>query len=1068
APVVDPGQTLTVSEDAANSTTLGTVTASDVDTIGSLTGWTITGGNDQNIFAIDSATGQIRVADNSLLDFESNDSYTLSVRVGDGVNTSANEIVEISVLNVAEVNALWFSTASDVTTSGNPDLTEWDEDQTIQLGDPNLTFDANGGTTAGKLSVPGFKISNFQSGASAGIEAMHVVWSNITIGDPGSDFDLSTGDLLFSLGRDGVTLNSETEPDKTFDQNDVIVFRPTALGDYSAGDFFHLLEDPLGSTAIRGISLVETSGGLVVGDTTLDQGTFLLVEDGNDEDDQVYTYTVNSVGDGTTSGTEQILLEGSSSTEPNPIGNLRFSNPIDGVHIVNSNTTIGGVTLQAGDLLLSTSGVPDIAGVDVDDQDITRLRMTTTRIGNNYSSGTAELLLDASDIQLDAGSSSEDINALTFVEGAALNHAVGPISDTDSAVNEIAEDAVAGTTVGITAEAADVDAGDVVTYSLDNNASNRFNIDPTTGVVRLQGSLDYESALSHEIVVRATSSDTSSRTLAFTIAVIDVNETPDVSLSSTTGSLSESTNTSSAIALASVTVSDDALGSETVTLSGDDAARFEVVGGQLRLRAGTVLDFESQSTYEVTVQVDDASVGGSPDDTVDYTLSIQDANDVATGVPAIQGTTIVGSTLTADTTGVADEDGLASVTYQYQWSRDGTPITGATNDQYTLTNADLGRAITVSVSFNDDDGNSEGPLVSAATSSIAANNVAPTLADHEINMVSGRTKTVPKSVFESLSDDVDGDVLSALLVTPPAVGTLNLQPNGRFAYTPPDDFVGTVSFQWQADDGSLVSPPATMVIEVREPRPIPPPIPGPPDPTDSDTTEEESEGDESDEPQDSTEETNEDSSVDGTDADSPDVSPGNLASQDESNDGLGLDARSVIFSTQRLELIEPTDSAVALAEKTSSDQGERSFQRSLSMEQRHRNYHRGDELDITRIDNEGAALHWRDMAMLSQPGEMWDELDDQRERVESQIQTDLIVVGSAGAAASSFTAGVVAWAMRSGFLVSGLVAHMPAWSGVDPLMIMQGMSGNTAGDQETLEQLMDRRAKEMESDEAES
>ena len=55
--------------------------------------------------------------------------------------------------------------------------------------------------------------------------------------------------------------------------------------------------------------------------------------------------------------------------------------------------------------------------------------------------------------------------------------------------------------------------------------------------------------------------------------------------------------------------------------------------------------------------------------------------------------------------------------------------------------------------------------------------------------------------------------------------------------------------------------------------------------------------------------------------------------------------------------------------------------------------------------------------------------------------------------------------MRSGFLVSGLIAHMPAWSGVDPLMVMQGL-GNSGveGSTETLEELMDRQAKAMESE----
>ena len=39
----------------------------------------------------------------------------------------------------------------------------------------------------------------------------------------------------------------------------------------------------------------------------------------------------------------------------------------------------------------------------------------------------------------------------------------------------------------------------------------------------------------------------------------------------------------------------------------------------------------------------------------------------ATGVPTITRTARVGETLTADTTGIEDEDGLVNVSYSYQW-----------------------------------------------------------------------------------------------------------------------------------------------------------------------------------------------------------------------------------------------------------------------------------------------------------------------------------------------------------------------------------------------------------------
>ena len=94
-------------------------------------------------------------------------------------------------------------------------------------------------------------------------------------------------------------------------------------------------------------------------------------------------------------------------------------------------------------------------------------------------------------------------------------------------------------------------------------------------------------------------------------------------------------------------------------------------------------------------------------------------NNLATGVPAISGTAQVGETLTADTSGIADADGLSSATFDYQWLVDNADIPGATASTYILAAADEGRTIKVKVSFTDDTGNEES-LTSAATTAVEA------------------------------------------------------------------------------------------------------------------------------------------------------------------------------------------------------------------------------------------------------------------------------------------------------------------------------------------------------------
>ncbi len=62
--------------------------------------------------------------------------------------------------------------------------------------------------------------------------------------------------------------------------------------------------------------------------------------------------------------------------------------------------------------------------------------------------------------------------------------------------------------------------------------------------------------------------------------------------------------------------------------------------------------------------------------------------------------------------------------------------------------------------------------------------------------------------------DVDNPALTAVLVSSPAQGTLSLNANGSFTYTPALSFVGTVSFTYQASDGAATSNTATVAIVI--------------------------------------------------------------------------------------------------------------------------------------------------------------------------------------------------------------------------------------------------------------
>ena len=100
--------------------------------------------------------------------------------------------------------------------------------------------------------------------------------------------------------------------------------------------------------------------------------------------------------------------------------------------------------------------------------------------------------------------------------------------------------------------------------------------------------------------------------------------------------------------------------------------------------------------------------GTFPDSfTSDATSPVVNVNNAATGSVTITGTVTEDETLQADTSSIADEDGLTGVSYSYQWFADGLEIDGATSNQLTLDDSHVDQAISVQVDFTDDLGGDE-------------------------------------------------------------------------------------------------------------------------------------------------------------------------------------------------------------------------------------------------------------------------------------------------------------------------------------------------------------------------
>ena len=111
-PVFRDGATAarSVAEDAAAGAPVGSaVTASDSD--GDSIAYSLAG-DDASLFAIDTGTGQISVAQGTALDFETRSSYSVSARANDGRTGQDTITVTITVTNVEEAGTVSLSSAN--------------------------------------------------------------------------------------------------------------------------------------------------------------------------------------------------------------------------------------------------------------------------------------------------------------------------------------------------------------------------------------------------------------------------------------------------------------------------------------------------------------------------------------------------------------------------------------------------------------------------------------------------------------------------------------------------------------------------------------------------------------------------------------------------------------------------------------------------------------------------------------------------------------------------------------------------------------------------------------------
>jgi VCBS repeat-containing protein len=505
-----------VAEHATTGTVVGTISGTDPDA-GDTKTYSLTdtaGGR----FAINSATGEITVADGSLLNYEAATRHNLTVQVTDSGGQSYSESFTINLTNVNEAPIITSNgggATAAVNVAENQNTVTMVAAMDVDTG-ATLAYSIAGGPDAARFSI-----------------------------------DSTTGALRFSTAP-----NFE---------------RPSDVGRNNVYGVTVQVSDGQGGTATQSISVRVTDvneapritsnrGGDVASVTIRENGSAVTTVRATDLDRGArITYSV--VG-----GTDSALF----TINPNT-GVLHFSSapnferPTDtdrnNVYqvVVQASDGRGGADSQVisirvtnvneapTDLSLSAHRVAEnattgtvvgtITGSDADSRDTKTYSLTDTAGGRFAINGSTGVITVANGTLLNYESAQShnitvqvtDRGGLTYRETfrVDLTNVNDAPTDLSLSTNTVAEHTANGTVVG-TVSGTDPDAGDTKTYSLTDTAGGRFAINASTGEITVaDGSLlNYEAATSHPVTVRVTDSGGQSYIETFTINLTNVNEAP--------------------------------------------------------------------------------------------------------------------------------------------------------------------------------------------------------------------------------------------------------------------------------------------------------------------------------------------------------------------------------------------------------------------------------------------------------------------------------------------------------------------------------------------------------------
>ena len=296
------------------------------------------------------------------------------------------------------------------------------------------------------------------------------------------------------------------------------------------------------------------------------------------------------------------------------------------------------------DLSLGGSATASITAWDTTDNTVFTATITPT------TSGTVTLDI-AADVATDAANNGNTAATLQSVTVTIAEPAVTPQADTTPVEPIVAQQQGADTTapdVGIFVPMVPQNSAFDVTITFTEGVSGFVQTDLSLGGTATASITDWNTTdnpvftatitpttsgtvtldIAADVATdTASNGNTAATTQTVTINIMDVNNAPVFTNgTSTTRSIEENTasNTNIGDPVAATDVDEDTL---TYTLGGTDAASFSIVSTSGQLQTSAALNYETKSSYSVTVSATDDSGASNNSATITVTISVTDVND---------------------------------------------------------------------------------------------------------------------------------------------------------------------------------------------------------------------------------------------------------------------------------------------------------------------------------------------------------------------------------------------------------------------------------------------------------